>query len=33
MLIDVTDLHIARTELSAARDLLQTIFDNIPAEL
>ncbi len=30
---DVTELYQTRTELHAAQDLLQTIFDNVPAEL
>ena len=30
---DVTDLYRARNELQQAQDLLQTIFDNVPAEL
>ncbi len=30
---DVTELYKARNELLAAQDLLQTIFDNVPAEL
>ncbi len=30
---DVTELYQARNELQVARNLLQTIFDNVPAEL
>ncbi len=30
---DVTELYKARNELQDAQNLLQTIFDNVPAEL
>ena len=33
MLLDVTDLHKARAELQQVKAMLESVFDNIPAEL
>lgn len=33
MMMDATELHAARRELDEARALMETVFDNIPAEL